>query len=100
VSFVFMVVHWPLPEWFERRADSMRAMGDTIRAVPGCLAVEPPLVTDDGQRLIGVSHWSSKEAFLGSGITLRPPGEVVEGEVCPRERYFLETVDPPEGSCQ
>lgn len=95
MSFVFMVVHWPLPEWRERKARSMRAMGGTFRGLPACLAVEPPHLTDDGERLIGVSHWSSQEGFLSSGLTMRPPDEVVEGEARPRARYLLEVEDLP-----
>jgi len=39
---------------------------------------------------VGISKWESKQAFLASGITLRPPDEVVEGETRPRQRFFLE----------
>jgi len=37
-----------------------------------------------------MSKWESRQAFLASGITLRPPGEIAEGETRPRERFLLE----------
>jgi len=94
MSFVFMVVHWPRPDRLADLASSMRAMGDTMLTEPGCTAVEPPLVTDDREQLIGISHWTSKEAFLAWGITMPPPGEIVKGELRPRARYMLEAFDP------
>jgi hypothetical protein len=60
------------------------------RRTPGCVAVEPPYLTEDGTCLVGISKWESKEAFLASGITLRPPDEIVDGETRPRQRFFLE----------
>jgi hypothetical protein len=40
-------------------------------------------VTDDGECLVGISKWESEAAFRGSGITLRPSEEIVEGETRP-----------------
>jgi len=73
----------------------MREMRDLLSATPGCLAVEPPYVTDDGYCLVGISKWESKEAFLGSGIKMRPPEEIVDGETRPRQRFLLEEADSP-----
>jgi quinol monooxygenase YgiN len=89
VSFVFMVFHWPEPEKVGALAASMREMRDLLLAMRGCLEVEPPYVTEDGLCLVGISKWESKEAFDASGITPRPPDEIVEGETRPRERFFL-----------
>jgi len=89
VSFVFMVFHWPEPGHRDALAQSMREMRDVLLETPGCLTVEPPLLTDDGDCLIGISSWESEEAFRASGITLRPPDEIVEGETRPRQRYLL-----------
>jgi hypothetical protein len=50
-------------------------------------------LTEEGDCLIGISKWDSKEAFHASGINLRPPDEVVEGETRPRQRFFLESVE-------
>ncbi len=69
----------------------MREMRDALVTTPGCLAVEPPYLTEEeGDCVVGISKWESKEAFLVSGFTLRPPDEVVEGETRPRRRFFLE----------
>jgi hypothetical protein len=67
----------------------MDEMRDLLLGKPGCLAVEPPYLTEDGDCLVGISKWESKDAFLASGITLRSADEIVEGETRPRERFFL-----------
>ena len=90
MSFIFMVLHWPEPGHRDALAQSMREMGGALRGLPGCTAVEPPYLTDDGTCLAGISRWESRQAFIESGITLRPPGEVVEGETRPRQRLLLE----------
>jgi hypothetical protein len=93
MSFIFMVFHWPEAGRRDTLAQSMREMRDVLTGTPGCVAVEPPYLTDDGACLVGISKWESKQAFLASGITLRPPGEIVEGETRPRERFFLEEAE-------
>lgn len=90
MSFIFMVLHWPAAGRGDELAQSMQEMAGLLADKPGCIAVEPPYFTDDGACLVGISKWQSKQAFLDSGITLRPPDEVVEGETRPRQRYFLE----------
>jgi hypothetical protein len=96
VSFIFLVLHWPEPDRWDALAQSMREMRDLLAATPGCVAVEPPYVTGDGSCLVGISKWESREAFLGSGITLRAdPDEIVEGETRPRQRFLLEEAGPP-----
>ena len=57
--------------------------------LPGCVAVEPPYLTDDGSCLVGISKWESEDAFRSSGITLRASDEIVPGETRPRERFLL-----------
>lgn len=89
MSFVFMVFHWPEPGHRDTLAQSMDQMRELLLGTPGCLAVEPPYLTEDGDCLVGISKWESKDAFLAAEITLRPADEVVEGEMRPRERFFL-----------
>jgi hypothetical protein len=72
----------------------MREMRDALSGLPGCTAVEPPYLTDDGTCLVGISKWESRQAFFASGLTLRPPDEIVEGETKPRQRLLLEEPDP------
>jgi hypothetical protein len=90
MSFIFMVFHWPEPGRGDALAQSMQEMGSMLAGTTGCIAVEPPYFTEDGACLVGISKWESTQAFLASGITLRPPDEIVEGETRPRQRFFLE----------
>ena len=71
-------------------------MGGRMQGQPGCLGVEPPLLSEDGTCLVGYSRWESKEAFLSTGIDLEALGETPSGELRPRLRYFLTT--SPNGS--
>ncbi len=95
MSFVFMIFHWPEPDRSDELAASMREMRDALLGSAGCLEVEPPYATEaaGAECLVGISKWESEEAFRSSGFTLRPPGEVVEGETRPRRRFLLREVD-------
>ncbi len=84
-----MVFHWPEPGRTEQLAAGMRELRSSLLDKPGCIAVEPPYATDDGDCLVGISKWESEAAFHGSGITLQPSEEIVEGETRPRQRFFL-----------
>jgi hypothetical protein len=68
----------------------MSEMGGALASLPGCLAVAPPYLTEDGNCLVGISKWESRQAFFDSGITLRPSDEIVEGETRPRQRFLLD----------
>jgi hypothetical protein len=95
VSFVFMVFHWPEREQRDNLARSMRDMRDALLQTPGCLDVEPPYLVDhEGECLVGISKWESREAFLASGFVLRAPAEIVDGETRPRQRFLLEEFAP------
>jgi len=72
-----------------RSRPGMREMGDLLLNKPGCVDVEPTYLTEDGSCLVGISKWESENAFQASGITRRSPGETVEGETRPRERFLL-----------
>jgi hypothetical protein len=50
-------------------------MGGRMQGQPGCLGVEPPLLSEDGTCLVGYSRWESKDAFLATGIDLEALGE-------------------------
>ncbi len=88
-QFVFMVLHYPTPENRDRLAAGMASMRAAMENQPGCIGVDPPLLTEDGTCLIGYSRWESKEAFLRTGITLGPVSEVIDGELRPRQRFLL-----------
>jgi heme-degrading monooxygenase HmoA len=91
---VFMVFHWPEPGRSEELASSMREMREALLAIPGCVEVEPPFLTeaDGAECIVGISKWESGEAFRSSGFELRPPDEVVQGETRPRQRFLLESL--------
>ena len=89
-----MVFHWPDPGRTEELPASMREMRDALLAVPGCIGVEPPFLTeaDGAECLVGISKWESEEAFRSAGFELRAPDEIVQGETRPRQRFFLESM--------
>jgi Antibiotic biosynthesis monooxygenase len=88
---VFMVFHWPEPSRTQQLAASMREMRDALLAIPGCIGVEPPYLTEaeGAECLVGISKWESEDMFQSSGVVLRAPDEIVEGETRPRRRFFL-----------
>ena len=84
-----MVFHWPEPGERDELARSMGEMRDALVSMPGCLEVEPPYATEDGECLVGISKWESREAFEAA-VALRPADEIVEGETRPRQRFLLD----------
>jgi hypothetical protein len=73
----------------------MREMRQTLLQIPGCIDVDPPYLVDhDGECLVGISKWESREAFVASGFVMRAPDEIVQGETRPRQRFVLEEVPP------
>ena len=67
----------------------MAQMRGWMESQPGCLGVEPPLLTEDGTCLVGYSRWESKEALLATGIDLDALTATSPGEVRPRQRFSL-----------
>ncbi len=87
--FVFMTLHYPSTEAVEALAEGMAQMRGWMESQPGCLSVEPPLLTEDGTCLVGYSRWENKEALLATGIDLDALGETPSSELRPRQPYFL-----------
>jgi hypothetical protein len=87
--FVFMTLHYPSPDAVEALAGGMLQMRGWMESQPGCLGVEPPLLTEDGTCLVGYSRWESKEALLATGIDLDVLVETPSTELRPRQPYFL-----------
>jgi len=89
-----MVFHWPESGRSGQLAASMREMRDALLAIPGCIGVEPPFLTeaDGAECLVGISKWESEDAFRSS-VELGAPDEILEGEMRPRQRFFLESMD-------
>jgi heme-degrading monooxygenase HmoA len=90
MAFVFMVFHYPEPGRRDDLVRAMKAMTAELRGLPGCLEVG---AWQDSQsdRLVGISSWESREAFLAAGMAVTPSGgEAPEGERLPRERFYLD----------
>lgn len=90
--FVFMTLHYPSAGSVEALAEGMAQMRGVMESQPGCLGVEPPLLTEDGTCLVGYSRWESKEALLATGIDVDSLSETPSTEVRPRQPYFLTSV--------
>jgi hypothetical protein len=74
----------------------MREMREALLRMTGCVEVDPPYLMDhEGECLVGISKWESRDAFLASGLVLRASDEIVEGETRPRQRFLLEEAGPP-----
>jgi heme-degrading monooxygenase HmoA len=84
-----MAVHYPEPGTSDAVYARMSAMAESMAGTPGLLEIGPWLDTD-GQRVIGLSRWESREAFdkamPGSGV---PNTAVHAGESRPREYFHL-----------
>jgi hypothetical protein len=87
--FVFMTLHYPSADNVQALAHGMDQMRGWMESQPGCLGVEPPLLTEDGTCLVGYSRWESKEAFLATGIDLDSLVETPSSELRPRQPLFL-----------
>lgn len=87
--FVFMTLHYPSADNVESLAEGMAQMRGWMESQPGCLGVEPPLLSEDGACLVGFSRWESKEAFLATGIDPDSLAETPSSELRRRQPYFL-----------
>ncbi|MGI9007499.1 MAG: antibiotic biosynthesis monooxygenase [Streptosporangiaceae bacterium] len=89
MTYIFMAVHYPEPGWQDGVYESMRAMAGSMAGTPGLLEIGPWL-DRDGDRVVGLARWQSREAFEaampGSGVA----GSFThEGESRPREYVHL-----------
>ncbi|MBV9855375.1 MAG: antibiotic biosynthesis monooxygenase [Streptosporangiaceae bacterium] len=93
MTYIFMAVHYPQRG---RAADvyaSMISRAEAAAGTPGLLEIGPWLEYD-GDRVIGISRWESRQAFEaampGSGV----PSDVIhDGERKPRDYFHLVTPD-------
>jgi heme-degrading monooxygenase HmoA len=90
MTYIFMAVHYPEAGNGAAVLASMARMAEAAAGTPGLLEIGPWL-EHDGDRVVGLSRWASREAFdaamPGSGV----PGDVVhQGERRPREYFHLE----------
>jgi heme-degrading monooxygenase HmoA len=89
VTYIFMAVHYPAAGCRDQVYASMRRMASSLAEVPGLLEVGPWL-EHDGDRVVGLSRWESREAFEaampGSGV----PNDIIHaGESRPRDYFRL-----------
>jgi heme-degrading monooxygenase HmoA len=89
VTYIFMAVHYPEPESRDDVDASMSAMAESMAGTPGLIEIGPWL-DRDGDRVIGLSRWESRDAFdaamPGSGV---PSTTTHSGERMPREYFHL-----------
>lgn len=84
-----MVFHYPEPAHRDELVRSMREMAAQMAGQPGF--IEAGGWAEPGSDcVIGISKWASREAFFATGISLRPPDEIVPGETRPRQRFLLD----------
>jgi heme-degrading monooxygenase HmoA len=95
VSYIFMAVHYPEPGALDDVYASMSRMAGSMAGTPGLLEIGPWL-DRDGERVVGLSRWESRDAFEtampGSGV---PNAVTHPGERKPREYFHLTQADSP-----
>jgi heme-degrading monooxygenase HmoA len=89
VSYLFMAVHYPEPGHRDDVYASMKRMAESMAAAPGLIDIGPWLAYD-GEAVVGLSRWESREAFEaampGSGV----PNTIIHpGETRPRDYFHL-----------
>ena len=91
MTYIFMAVHYPEPGTRDDVYASMSAMAESMAGTLGLIEIGPWL---DGDRVVGLSRWESREAFEaampGSGV---PNTVTHNGERKPREYYHLVQAD-------
>lgn len=89
VGAVFMVLHYPQPGRAHRLVASMFEMGDTMAAMPGCVSVLPPMISEDESCVVGFASWTSRAVLAAADLQFGDPDQVFDGEVRPRQRFLL-----------
>jgi heme-degrading monooxygenase HmoA len=89
VSYVFMAVHYPQAGQRNDVYVAMQRMAESMAGTPGLIEIGPWLEYD-GDAVVGLSRWESREAFEaampGSGV---PNTIIHEGETRPRDYFHL-----------
>ena len=62
MTYIFMAVHYPLAGTSDQVYGRMSGMAESMAGTPGLLEIGPWL-DREGQRVIGLSRWVSREAF-------------------------------------
>ena len=89
MPYVFMAVHYPEAGHRNDVYASMKRMAESMAGTPGLIEIGPWLARD-GDAVVGLSRWESREAFEaampGSGV---PNTIIHEGETRPRDYFHL-----------
>jgi len=95
VTYIFMAVHYPEPGMRDEVYAGMTGMAGAMAGTPGLIEIGP-WVDRDGERVVGLSRWESREAFdaamPGSGVA---NAVLHDGESRPREYFHLLQPDIP-----
>jgi heme-degrading monooxygenase HmoA len=89
VSYLFMTVHYPEPGHRNDVYARMKRMAEAMAGTPGLIEIGPWL-EHEGDAVVGLSCWESRDAFEaampGSGV---PNTIVHERETRPRQYFHL-----------
>ena len=89
MTYIFMAVHYPDPGTRDDVYASMSAMAESMAGTRGLIEIGPWL-DRDGDRVIGLSRWESREAFEAAMPGSGEPNTVPHsGERRPREYFHL-----------
>ena len=91
MSFIFMTIHYPRSECRDELLQGMTEMAAIMAKTPGFIEAGPWQEVD-AERIIGISRWESREAFLAAvppGFG-QPSSDVHEWETRPREPFHIE----------
>jgi hypothetical protein len=94
VAYIFVILHYPKPDYRERLLADMVKVGAVMRTVPGCLEVAP-WAQLDSDCLAAISRWDSPDSIQAGWVAVEAagidPSFNPEGEFRQRERLsFVE----------
>ena len=93
--FLFYSVHYPYPDTEALLVQSMHILGEVMSKQPGFVFVAPyPFKDPEKGTLMGISMWTSREAFGAASITLqnvRDTRPADDWESKPTEVYMLDS---------
>lgn len=88
-----MVFHYPTSENREALLKGMSGVGAFFAGKPGFIDAGAWIDEAVPERVVGLSHWESRESFFATGLTFGEADEAVAGETRPRERFLLDLHD-------
>src|SRR5437868_6808012 len=92
MAFAFIAIHYPRPEHRDDVLQSMTRVGDLLRGSPGLVQIGP-WKEEEGNRLIGLSIWQSRQDFERA---LQALGRFSDAGTAPDDRGDWEERPPEE----